>query len=1275
MDINGLKMKVKEFSAVSDDACFLLTKIKDQLSEHGIPEKTEIEALNTCFTKLRQDYESIAEMAKDQLSAEELPPEGSSVDTYMAAVENSSRLMIRAQLEQAAKVLKRFTRIRTRLPEYEKELKPYQDIAVELLKNLTEDNINDILQTADTSEAVLSAIGSDIFSKSEGYELLGKINKHFPAPVAWGLAAHQYYIDDEVADAEGSVATTTEDTADTLPKPDTVEVSIESETAEANVALEPEIQAAEAACSEIVLDMMVADNAETVVGNEKADAEDKTALESAPAEDMISPVNRVRIGTPSATSFKKEIIKMVKLYPEARNVFPMLTNLGALTQEQAYLFGVCMTCGHETDEYRNSVETAIDFLTQKGYLACFSYKNGDHIEKAYCLTEYSYNCLKKESISSQMKGFWSLSFGKYRFTSSGPISRRSLTRAVSRNERLVHYVYSMRNTLDADLFADLMLSIRLVDDHYHVKVVYNEVIYDCVMLNGEEDLDVYYGADELYCLEGNRRPLHVNDDVDSLFIFSPAGIEKFGAELVKDMDEGAEQEEEFLSGAAFDEGTAGSEDEITDAADQENGPEYEDSLSADEDDINSAAAENDMTESALPPEAADTSTLLSAGTAPSDDEFCRIINSLLCRPAPTRDRLRSVIVQSVLFANGAGLEKDRPKSSKLAAQLKLATHLLLDEVPYSSEHLASAFDDPDTDDPVLMLAAYLFAMLTPSVAFDFGLKNQTEAFFSNYDFYFDGLDAFKSLFNKLRSVQDINATGFTPAVISMLGSQAECEAFIGELRRQANNYLVVPSPKVRLKALPALYSKCFGQGSDLHECMKIIANDRKEPDNQEFIKEVLSDYCASMGDAFSIDMDKVEEHLAGEWDILNGKNTFKLEYDAHDQAIRQFTSRLELILAWNEQIDSLNRKKEEIPRLRKLKSDIVTLCSDIQKDASWKKVSNANVLSWLLAYMKGYLNGEKSRLHIFSELLMTGIISLDDGGNPVINPAMADIRYYEPWRNALRHIILATDKIPFDNVKADILGDYINGTDEDAGNKDNLHQLQMIGKLLENRDEDYIVTEAQQKEAVDSANERMVRFKETLELAYTYNQINEDEKETLSDIMTRFRGDFYSLMDFASWRRFLDALEMQIKEYAESRKSELRKRLDLYLKKDPDSTLLKEADTLLEKDMNLAVAEEYLNRYVAGEVELNNTVDFMHENNYYEEFLKKDFFDGVLQECRRNNGRAVRSFGWQCVEKRIPKDWTSRLRDDSRTMVNCWPVQKNRTNTDQIKMLFTCLGF
>lgn len=1286
MKKNDFQAKLEKFDLSAKSTQERLLGIMSLLESRKIPSKDEIEALDVEFEVLRINYEDAVALAKDQLLGEELPPEGSGLKEYAIAVEASTAMLVRQQIEKAGVILTRFTRIRAKLSEYALALKPYQDAAADLIKELSEDRLEEATTATAASEALLNAIDAENIHSSEGFALLEEVSKHYPMQVQWGLVGHQYYVD--TADNEDAPILFAE-SAYEKSSPSEKDADYESREESEEAHNSPEISNAvdtekEEAISgeEKGCELLIDGSAAQAVFSESSE---KT-VENDIGDGMVypkifSPINKIKTGTPSASSFRKEIIKIGRINPGIKIVLPLLTNVGVVTKEQAYLFSVCMDCFDETDKSRNAVEISIDALTRKGYLACYKYEIEGHEEEAFCLSSYCYNCLRKDSIWVQMKEYWALSFGKYKFISDENIQKSILLDAIKKNDDLVQYLYTSRDALNADEYQIVKQSIRFERNHYYVAVINQGEPHRCILLSNGAEMINTEEAEILLYSDKDGMPDTVNENTSTVFLLCQGVIVRcdYTGGKLRTIQDDAEKiddtagNDEFFEDEPLTDFRLEQVEKIDDQTDAYASVKPEEIKTGVE-----AASISETATSAEPVietmvRNVDPSELLKMRDAPSDESFCALISKLLNRPVSTRDQLTSVIVQSVLLANGAALEKDRPQAHKYADQLKLATHLLLGDAPYSSERLTAVFTNPEDDNKALLLSAYLFAMFNPSVSYDYGLRNQTEMFFSQYERLFDRFGAFKPLFNKLMSVQSIATTGFSLATIALLGSAAESEAFIDGLRKEAKNYLVVQPPKTRMKALPSLYNNCFGAGSDLYECMRIVADDKEDQDSIEFVETILSEYCNRQNDAFTLNSVKVEERLSNEWDKINAKNKFKLEYDAHDQAIRQFTSRLELMLTWNEQMGNLNKREQDISRLRVLKQEILAVCADIQKDGVWKKEPFANVLSWLLLFMKEYLNGEYSRLHIYSELLLTGAISVNEDGSPSIDATMAEIRHFEPWRNALRHIV--AEKRNAEEVKAEILGDNIDSLNDEAGLKDNLHQLKMLGKLVESKDDDYVITEAQVKEATDSADERTVHFKETLELAYTYNQINEIEKETLSGIMTRYKNDFYASMDFATWRRFLEALELQITEYAEGRKVGLRSKLDLRLANDPNSAILLEADRLLEEDMNLAVTEEYLNRYDAGETELDDSADLiLHDSDYFEDFLKRENFDKLLQECRRNDGRALKTFGWNYLEKNLPRDWTSRLRDDSKTMINSWPSRKDAANAEQIKTLFTCLG-
>lgn len=1265
MDKKNFEAELEKFDYLAEKTQEHLTEIMSLLATKRIPSKEDIDALDNQFEALRIHYEDAVSLAKNCLCEEELPPKGRGLEEYAIAVENSSAKIVKQQLERARRILTRFIGIRSKIADYAMALKPYQDAAEELLKELSEKKIDEINTATIAPKVLLDAIDEENIHTPEGFAILEEVSKHYPPRIQWALSAHEYYVDElkeEITDAGFESAEDLETGEGTNSEEATAEPQ---EQPEANAPAETGTLEASAES--------IPEEAEPLPELVHIPTDDES--HNAESDETICPVNRIKTGTPSASAFRKEIIKLGRINPLLRTLLPLLTNVGVFTKEQAFLFGVCMGCFKETDKSRNAVEISVDMLARKGYLSCYRYDVEGYESEAYCLTGYCYHCLRKDSISVQMKGYWDLSFGKYKFIGDDAMQKTALIDAVKKNGVLLQYLYSMKDTLDEQEFMAVKQSIRFKNHHYYVAVIVHGDAKRCILLSDEDEMTAAEEEAILLCTGKDRVPEKANEAVKAVYLFYQGIVTGYVysegklAAAPKDVNDDAKSET-ALDNTARSETQPESEDadEILNDNEAEAAPEAgEPEIDVTEDTASAEEAEEVSTERVDPYD------MLKMKDAPSDGAFCALITELLNRPVSTRDQLTSVIVHAVLLANGAGLVEKRPQAGRYAEQLKLATHLLLGETPYSSEHLAAVFSNPESDNKALLLSAYLLAMLNPSVSYDYGLQEQTKSFFSQYEHYFGGFGAFKPLYNKLLKVRESATTGFSPAAIALLGSDAESEAYIEKLRGEATNYLSTQPPKTRMKALPLFYKNCFGPGSDLHNCMTIIAEDKKDQDSIELVEMVLAEYCNKQKDAFILNPDKVEERLAQEWDNVNPKNTFKLEYDAHDQACRQFTLRLELMLTWDEQMSNLNKRKESISKLRVLKEELLSVCTDIQKDGSWKKEKNANVLFWLLQFMKDYLRGKHSPLHTFSELLMTGVISVDEDGTPMIDASMATIRYYEPWRNALRHIL--AEKKSIEEVKAEILGDNIESLDEEAGLKDNLHQLKMLGRLVESRDEDYIITETQIKEATESADERTVHFKEKLELAYTYNQINEIEKENLSGIMTHYKNAFYASKDFASWRRFLDALEHQIKEYASRREIGLRSKLDVLLKKDPGSKLLQMTDELLSNEKkNLAVAEEYLNRYEVGERDFDSSVDMiLNDSDYFEDFLHHKTFDKLYQECKNNDGRALKTFGWNYLEKNLPQNWTSRLRDNTKAMINTWPSGKS-TTTEQIKSLFSHLG-
>ena len=1267
MDAKKLNELLDSFNAQADSVKNKLTNLLVTVSDGRVPEKGELQSFNAEMDTLVFEYGMLKEEAENVLNADEMPKDGSRAAEYVEAVANSKSRIIKLQLERAESVLQRFLKVKSIIAEYETALSPFKEKAAGVLKELSEESIERMLPETEAPELFLKALDTENINGPEGFKILGEINKYYPMQVQWGLVGRQYFVDE----SQNEEIPTNEPADQLKEKTDEVVAAVETdETQEAEAAIEKK-EIEETAEKEQQNEITDEPTEEVQVASESKEnpvlEEEQKEDESESQDEILMVTNKVKSGTPSASSFKKEIVRIAKNNKEARDVLPLMTNLGVLTKKQIYQIGICMDCFEESDRDREKVDAAVEALANKGYLAGFEYDDNGFRTEAYCLSTYCYGCLKKDSISVQMRGFWSLSFGDVKVVTSSEMKKSVVEKFVRNNDRLAEYLYAVKGLVEPDDYQTIKQSIRWKGDYYKIAVVKDGETINCYLYDPENIPD---GIDEdgiLVIGEDTEIVPAFMDGEKKIFVYDNQSVTLLGEKsdvAKKTVDEEFDDESE----EPVEQKAVEIEKSLPEDASEDKKIEtiiIEEQSPVDEDD--------DMDEVSV-------NSLLCKKTVPRDDEFCSVIEQLLNREATTKEQLTSVIAQTIAFAKAVGdvavkdngEPKNHVESYNLSAQLRLASNLMLNECVYTSEFLSSVFPNPANDDPAIMLSAYMFAMLIPGMAFDYGMKNQTELFLNQYEDYFDDFAAFKPLFNKLMGVKDAAATGFSPAFVSLLGDEAESEKFINELRASARECLTVKAPKTRMKALPPMYSACFGQGSELHDCMTIISENRQDKDDIEYVEVVLGDYCDELNGALSLSTAKIEDALTRAWYDANPKNKFKLEYDARDQAIRQYTVRLEIMLEWVEHINNMNNRKQDISRLKTLRTELIKLIQEIQKNPTWKGQKNSNILAWALLYMQLYLNGQVMKLRIYSEFVYTGIITVGNDGIPVIDRDLAHVKYYEPWRNVLRHIVSTKKSVA--DVKAEIMGDTLDDKADEEGLKDNLHQLEMLGKLLGDDSDDYIVTEGQLKDAIDSAEDRATRFQEKLELAYTYNQINETEKENLIGIVNQYKTSFYEIRDFACWRRFLEALESQITEFAMGRKKQLRGRLDSRLKENPESSLLKEANRLLEEEMNFAVTEEYINRFEGGETELDDDV-ILHDFDYFSDFIEPSNFDPLLQECRRCNGKMLSSFGWNYVERNMPKEWTTRQREDSKNLVINWPKRKASATPMQIRTLFTGLGF
>ena len=177
MNKNEFEAKLEQFDLLAESTQARLTGIMALLTDKRVPSKEEITALDDEFEALRTNYEDAVELAKSRILGEELPPKGSGLKDYATAIETSSSMMIKKQIEKAALILERFTRIRAKLSEYALALKPYQEAAADLLKELSEETIEEIASTT-VAQTMLKPLRRNILATNLIY-----LHRKSPVPL------------------------------------------------------------------------------------------------------------------------------------------------------------------------------------------------------------------------------------------------------------------------------------------------------------------------------------------------------------------------------------------------------------------------------------------------------------------------------------------------------------------------------------------------------------------------------------------------------------------------------------------------------------------------------------------------------------------------------------------------------------------------------------------------------------------------------------------------------------------------------------------------------------------------------------------------------------------------------------------------------------------------------------------------------------------------------------------------------------------------------------
>lgn len=1264
----SIELLFQEFEQYAQESHSLLTETLSIISEGKVPSRKDVSQLDLSIANLRAKYDCIYQAASEQLPTDEMPEDGAPAQAYVDAIQNSKTIQLKLKLDQAKSVLQKFLSVRSLVAAYADAIAPIQHNALSLLKSLETDkdiNIDLISEATCGPMALISAIECHDKDSDEGIALCDKVAEFYPGRIFAGVVANKYFIGE---DFELNAQESNCDTSNTLLE--NTQSNYGNDDTESESAEEKEISQDISRFIELL-------------------HFEKCFIES---EDEISVMecqkNQNENKKISASVFSNEM--RITSFPVLKVIIQELSKRNLITEN--YLINV-------RNVPSKLVTNSLTYMLNKGYLYRYSIQPGGSF---YCASKrlqkalsYSAAC-KLINVQQRKTSEWGESIDD---TSVNVASRVALsTLYESSIMRFTSRGVKSYTESACTLTNSFCLRVFNAQDHS-----------DCDILSGafwDSDKDCTMYLENLKAIVSECTGIS-NFSMAAWDLTRAKVITKLIISFLGDLLPACTvclyvlSEQKYYSYPDF---TPLDEEKIKkDDSDNENGMDNEDAVLEEVQDIASIPSDSEKSNPVVDKQENDDGLIIHSQSIesgskqsenqssqesdnaneierlvntvipPTDGEMYKLICSILNEEVGQSFSENSSVAQSLLLAKAASYVPQYNECKKIFTQLSFATKSPLDEIVYTSENLSNAFDEPVSN--TLLISAYLFSMITPGMAYDYSLKTQLDEYLSNYGLYFPELSDIKPLFAKLRTILDVVPIGFTPAILSKLGSDSESEKYIQTIQIQARNLLTYSTPKARMKALPLLYSSCFGKNSELYQSLEYVANN--DQNGLDIVILVLGEFCDEIDDSFVINDEKVQSYLDKKWYDVNGQgSSFPLDYTPRQQTIKQFHSRLEVIKSWQEHINILPGGKYDLSRLKTLRKEICDIASQVQTVFSEKKIYFKCVIIWTLQEIQKYLSSSAlSKTTLFTEIAQTGVITLDESWLPIINEEFNSIKYYEPWRTVLRHILSPIRSLS--DAKAEILDGSIS-----SDLFDNLHQLELIGELT---GEDLSSSTVQIETAKQSANDASKDFDDALELAFTYNRITETEKESLAAIKHKNEEALLHNMDFGIWRQFLNALYKRIDELTRERQAELQKMLDARytMQAGRESPILIAAQTLLNEDLNFAVTEEYINRFDNGEEEFSAELQsILHDTDHFAEFISDDVYKSIYDECFRRKDSNFHNVAKEYLSHHFPKDWTSRLKDDSLRFVGggenrserYWPIRKGNATCQQITDLFNWLG-
>lgn len=1262
--MTDVKQLLSEYTIVANGVELNLKDMLKTVTGGRVPSNECVDGLKKSIEDLQGKYFVIRELAESVVPNEEAGIGDGAVQDYARIIEKSRIDEIMKHLNMVELQLKRFISVKSLVAAYADALQPFQAEAATMLSQL--EGISSgiipesIIAATETHELFLSGLEKEDLDSADGEKLLEHLSAVYPHKVQFGVAFRKYYIPDE---------------DDNHAPDETSEPSVDSDNSSGQVALSP--LGSDVKTSELNTDKSMQATAELTdeITIEENNPAGKNVVEE--ASEYITAINRIKDSTPSATVFKNDLAKMSKV---AHTILPMFTNLGALLESQVFDFGVDLDRFKSTDSSRKVVHDTLNQLMSKNILAAYYLNDTD--TKIYCLTTYGYCSMFKVSISSN-RTLWDVSYGHFKLCGKQRMESAPLFQAISYNSDLLLYLSWAKNALDDDTYKSLRASIEWQSSYYTVSIIWREQNYTCVL---DHSLKESTPAENCLTIYGDDEELIVPSVI-------PDGSSIFGIhddKLYKWQDSWIVEGEPKIT--------------VHPNADK---PIKEEIPVLTEEDTSSVNTAVDATVEPAPLNGVSNVSHLSIIMEPEDlgefgitdiinskehaqrlldydlspDHYCTYRDLVVKLISENRiieddDIVENSMSQAIVLAKTLALYN--PKYQYNYDCILLAFDSQIQEHHYSGDRIFELFESEAFNPSYLLafkLMSLLRAMFAPDTAYDYSLNSYAKSLFDNYEATFEGFAVLKPLYNLFLKIGDLSSNGFSKQLLHTFSDKKADQDLLRQIKNRAQQMISEPIVKCGLKAMVPMIAYCFGPSSELHECMKIIASDRR--DDREYVELIYTEYYEISDGNTELSEEKIDDFYEANWkkaifDIRGPREVMLLQ---RTKVIDNVRDRLTLMGHWLQMTEDSSKEKKTSKQLLSLRREILTEIDHVLPTITNTYAPfDSAIIKMGLGQVSEKLNGRLfESASAFSDFLRTGIFSVDENYIPCVDDIFTSYRHYEPWRNALRHIAAPVIGL------RETLGEIANP--DNLFLYDNIGQAISICKYLNVKCGGHYSTEqytADIETTSKAAKDVIEKFKGELELAFAYGRISESVKEDIIEGVELANEKFEECHYYGCLRAFLDALRNVINTAALTRLGELRQDVEERMRTNTSEKLAPVLEIALVKldapERNFVVAEEYINRYDAG-ISDNKDISVTSDSNVFLNFINKAFAE-LYGLCHKNESNSLRGFGPEYVERELKKKRvSSQYQDSSRVLVKSMPNSPGEVTPVMILTILKELGF